>query len=86
MPKSESKPEDNTQAESRPPVGNAPPNSSTAKKSEPKLEEKPPAGERKWTRGSDSEAANQALLEANRGTTGGEFNTVLPKSTPQEKS
>ena len=39
-------------------------------------------GGRTWTRGNDPEAAAQALLEANRGTSGGELNRTIPKSTP----
>lgn len=35
-----------------------------------------------WTRGNDPEAAAQALREANRGTSGGELNRTIPKSTP----
>jgi hypothetical protein len=38
---------------------------------------------RSWSRGDDPEAANEELLKANRGSTGGELNVPPPKTTPQ---
>lgn len=36
-----------------------------------------------WTRGNDPQAAAEALMAANRGSSGGELNVTIPKTTPR---
>ncbi len=43
----------------------------------------PPPDQRTWTRGNDPDAALKSAQEANRGTTGGEYNAGLQPRTPQ---
>lgn len=75
MPREESKTEEPKAPQSQP--RSAAP---TAEKA--KLPEKPEPGKRTWTRGDDPEAAAEALLAANRGSSGGEYNAVVAKTTP----
>ena len=42
----------------------------------------PEPGKRTWTRGDDPKAADEELLQANRGSTGGELNQPLRRQTP----
>ena len=53
------------------------------KKKDDESQSVPPPDQRTWTRGNDPDAAAQSLLEANRGTTGGEYNAGHAPRTPQ---
>lgn len=40
--------------------------------------------DRTWTRGDDPDKAQEELMMANRGSTGGELNQTIPLRTPQQ--